>query len=157
MLLNVYHNNISTSSSIIYSLDIKSCYIRILPTGMFPVSVVSVWFPTCMSVQKTQQNGQCTYNVTLRHVCITIVTVGNYSGCVSVALVIQHAKHMHSVILSSVVCPPPPYFSTLCQMANFQKKSCWTYNVCVLIFSTDFVRNISHSKKNSARYYHKCI
>jgi hypothetical protein len=28
--------------------------------------------------------------------------------------------------------------------------------MCVLIFSKTFVWNISHSKKNSARYYHKC-
>jgi hypothetical protein len=28
--------------------------------------------------------------------------------------------------------------------------------MCVLIFSTTFVWNISHSKKNSASYYHKC-
>ena len=28
--------------------------------------------------------------------------------------------------------------------------------MCVLIFSTTFVWNFSHSKNNSARYYHKC-
>ena len=28
--------------------------------------------------------------------------------------------------------------------------------MCVLVFSTTFVSNISHSKKNSARYCHKC-
>jgi hypothetical protein len=28
--------------------------------------------------------------------------------------------------------------------------------MCVLIFSTTSVWSISHSKKNSARYYHKC-
>jgi hypothetical protein len=27
--------------------------------------------------------------------------------------------------------------------------------LCVLIFSTNFVGNISHSEKNSARYFHK--
>jgi hypothetical protein len=30
------------------------------------------------------------------------------------------------------------------------------HKMCVLIFSTTFVWNISHSKKNSRRYYHKC-
>jgi hypothetical protein len=30
------------------------------------------------------------------------------------------------------------------------------YKMCVLIFSTTFVWNISHSAKNSARYFHKC-
>ena len=28
--------------------------------------------------------------------------------------------------------------------------------MCCLIFDTNSVRNISHSEKNSARYYHKC-
>jgi hypothetical protein len=28
------------------------------------------------------------------------------------------------------------------------------YELCILIFSTPFVWNISHSKKNSARRYH---
>jgi hypothetical protein len=35
-----------------------------------------------------------------------------YSECVSVALVIQHAKGMHC-IMSYVACLPVPYFSTL--------------------------------------------
>jgi hypothetical protein len=29
--------------------------------------------------------------------------------------------------------------------------------ICVLISSKTFVRNISYSKKSSARYYHKCV
>jgi hypothetical protein len=33
-----------------------------------------------------------------------------YSDCVSVALVIQHAKHMYCIILSSVACLAPWYF-----------------------------------------------
>jgi hypothetical protein len=32
----------------------------------------------------------------------------------SVALVIQHAKRMRRIILSSVTCLAVPYFSTLC-------------------------------------------
>jgi len=31
------------------------------------------------------------------------------------------------------------------------------FKMCVLIFPTAFVGNISHSKKNSAKYYQKCI
>ena len=40
MFLCDYHNNVSTSSSIIYSLGIKASYIHILPAGMFPAFVV---------------------------------------------------------------------------------------------------------------------
>jgi hypothetical protein len=36
-----------------------------------------------------------------------------YSECVSVALVIQHAKRMRRIILPSVACLAVPYFSTL--------------------------------------------
>ena len=35
-----------------------------------------------------------------------------YSECVSVALVIQHAKRMRYIILSSAACLAVPYFST---------------------------------------------
>jgi hypothetical protein len=35
------------------------------------------------------------------------------SVCVSAALVIQHAKRMRRVILSTVACLAVPYFSTL--------------------------------------------
>jgi hypothetical protein len=47
------------------------------------------------------------YNVTLRHVCTTIVVMENtkyyvFSVCVCLALVIQHAKCMHHIIF--VIC-----------------------------------------------------
>jgi hypothetical protein len=43
------------------------------------------------------------------------------SECVSVALVIQHAKRMHHVILSSVACWALPYFSTLSHTSRFSE------------------------------------
>jgi hypothetical protein len=36
-----------------------------------------------------------------------------FSECVSAALVIQHAKCMHHIMLSSVACLAVPYFTTL--------------------------------------------
>ena len=36
-----------------------------------------------------------------------------YSECVSVALVIRHAKRMRRIVLPSVASPALPYFSTL--------------------------------------------
>jgi hypothetical protein len=33
--------------------------------------------------------------------------------CVSVALVIRHAKRMRGILLSSMACPAVPYFSKL--------------------------------------------
>jgi len=57
---------------------------------------------------------------------------------------------MSSIILSSMVCIVLPHFSHyLIRCAIFGKR------ILNLIFSTTFVWNISHFKKNSARY-HKC-
>jgi hypothetical protein len=36
------------------------------------------------------------------------------------------------------------------------RKNVTEHKMCILIFSTAFIQNTSHSKKNSARYCHKC-
>ena len=57
---------------------------------------------------------------------------------------------MCRIILWSVAYPVLLHFSTLFhKQRDFRKKK------YVLIFSTAFVRNISHSAKNLERYYHK--
>ena len=48
-----------------------------------------------------------------KYFCRAEATNITYSECVSVALVIQHAKRMLLCILSSVASPALPYFSTL--------------------------------------------
>ena len=58
-----------------------------------------------------------------------------------------------SAILPSVACLLPPYFSTWSQKRHdFLGGGGDKYKMSILIFSTNFVRKISHSKKNSARY-----
>jgi len=44
-----------------------------------------------------------------------------------------------------------PYFSTLFHKRHDFRKTVIEHNMCVLIASTTFVRNVSYSKKNSAR------
>jgi hypothetical protein len=84
-------------------------------------------------------------------ICIT------HSECVSVALVIQHAQRMCNVVhvLSYVACLALPYFSTLSHEGHDFRKEVIEHKMYVLISFTTFVWHISHSRKNSARYY-KC-
>jgi hypothetical protein len=83
---------------------------------------------------------------------------------VCVALVIQHAKRMRLVIWpmcriisSSVVFLVIAYFPTFShKIYDFRKKKIVELKKYVLVFATNFFWNISHFKKNSTRYYHKC-
>jgi hypothetical protein len=74
-----------------------------------------------------------------------------YFECVFVALVIQHAMRMRPVTLSSVACPAVQYFSTFSTL--FHKwhdfRKCFIERkMYVLIFATNFVRNVSHCTTN---------
>ena len=71
-----------------------------------------------------------------------------YSECVSIALVSQHVTRMRRVMLLSVAYPALTYFSTLSHTRHDFRKKVIEHKMCVLIFSSTFVGNISHSKKN---------
>jgi hypothetical protein len=79
-----------------------------------------------------------------------------YSGCVSVPLVIQDAMRMHRIIFTSVASLAVPNFSTLSHKWHDFRKQVMEHKMSVFIVSTTFEWNISHSKKNWARYFHKC-
>jgi hypothetical protein len=74
-----------------------------------------------------------------KHCCRRKVISITYSVFMSVALVIQHAKRMHHIVLSSVACEAPQYFSTLCRKRQDFRRKVIEHKICVLILSTDFV------------------
>jgi hypothetical protein len=57
-----------------------------------------------------------------RGAVIIILIMNKYYECVTVALVIQHAKRMRRIILSSVACLAVLYFSTLSHKRNDIRK-----------------------------------
>jgi hypothetical protein len=100
-----------------------------------------------------------TCNLTLRRVRVTIFTVIisiTYSECVLVALGIEHAKRMHHIVISGLlgvynICPYYPINSRIFGKKLLNTKCVFRFSL-QLFFSEKFVR----SKKNSARYCHKC-
>jgi len=104
-----------------------------------------------------KQDRQCTCNITFKRLRGTNVAVEKQWALHSpnlstlAALGIQHAMHM-----CHMVCPTLQYFSTLTQKRHDFRKKITEHKMCFLFFSTTFIWNIFHSKKNWARYDQKC-
>ena len=63
-----------------------------------------------------------------------------YYECVSVALVMQHAKRMRRITVPSVVCPVLPHFSKLShKRQDFREEKVIEHKMCVFIFSATSV------------------
>jgi hypothetical protein len=81
-------------------------------------------------ITKTRQSMCVSRNTEARsrnHCCRGKAVSITYSECVSVTLVIQHAKRMRGIILSSVACLVRLYFCTLSHKRHDSRgKSYWT-------------------------------
>jgi hypothetical protein len=119
-------------------LNFNSCWywhVEFFSKSLHKISqVFQLWFIT-------KKTGNVRTNVTVRRVRVIIVAMEKQyvlhipSACVCVALIIQHAKRMHRIILSSVACLALPYFSALSQKRHkFLKKKVFRIK-CVFWFS----------------------
>jgi hypothetical protein len=61
------------------------------------------------------------------------------SGCVFLALVIQHAMRIRRIILPSIACLTLPYFSSLSHKRHDFRKRVTEHKIRVFIFSSIFV------------------
>jgi hypothetical protein len=107
-----------------------------------------------------KQDRQCTFIITMRCICATIAAVEKaisitYSGCVctlTYPACNSNAQYYHlwPVWLYNIL----PHY--LINGTTFEKKKVTEHRTCVLMSSTTFAWNSSHSRKKRARYDHKC-
>jgi hypothetical protein len=101
-------------------------------------------------------------------VCVRARTYGLVHACVSSGKCGYKGAGvcLRACSLAYPACNAPPYclcpsdssaifFDILINGTIFGKKVA-EHKTCVLILSTTFIWNVSHSKKNSTRYCHKC-
>ena len=74
--------------------------------------------------------------------------------CVRVTLFTQHAKRMGRIIFSPVASQMSPCFSTLSHKWQDYRKTVIEHKMGVWFFIQILIQNISHSRKNSARFCH---
>jgi hypothetical protein len=85
-------------------------------------------------VQRNTETPSC------NHCCSGKVINITLSECVSVVLVIQHAKRVRLIILSSVASLALPYFFTLTHRPReFRKKICLEHKTYILVSSKTFL------------------
>jgi hypothetical protein len=83
------------------------------------------------------------------HCCSVEVISFIYSACLFVAWL--SSMEYACAILSHVSRPALQVSSILSRKRHSYKKSYWILNICFLFFTT-FVRNVTHSNMNLARY-----
>jgi hypothetical protein len=137
---------------------------------------ISVWADTSQ-----QQYRQCTYNVILRgvyetivaeektltYICVCARACMHVRSCVCVgvsaqalacacALLASLMQHATCSVCHLAYLALPNLLRFLTKGTVLFRKIVIEYKMCILILCRTFIWNISHSKKNSARYCNKC-
>jgi hypothetical protein len=102
-----------------------------------------------MHVSRNNESRLCSHCWRGKAISIT------YSECVLVALVIQHVMRMRPIKLLYVVASALPHFPHYLINGTIFGRKITEHEICVFIFSTTYVWNISHSKKKRASYDQK--
>ena len=104
---------------------------------------------------------QCTYNVTLRSGHATIVAVEKQWVLNKLSVCVYSFRYpaCNAHVPYCYLWPAPllQYLSVLSHKRHdFRKKKVTEHKMCVVVSSTTFVWNISHSEKKWERYDEKC-
>jgi len=114
-----------------------------------------VW--VCVCVWFVSVCGECVWCVWVCVWCVCVcvlVCVLCVCECVC-SLSYPVGKHMRHIVICGL--PLSTIFShNISQKTQFSGKKVIEHKMCVLIFSTTFVWNISNFKKKWAKYYHNC-
>ena len=81
-----------------------------------------------------------------------------FSECVFVAVGIQHAMRVRRVVIFNLLGFHNIFPHCLINATIFEKKKrAVQHKMCVLVFSTNFIQKIYHSKENLTRYDEKRV
>jgi hypothetical protein len=141
----------NTSFLAVYSINITvsfHMYISTTDLGSFHCrtqqynAVITFFIKTrqAMCIQCNTEVRSC------NHCCREKAIIITYSEFVFITFAIQHEICMHRIVTCGL-SGSTIFFRIISQTALFLKKVI-QYKMCVLIFSTNFVGNNSHSKKN---------
>jgi hypothetical protein len=131
-------------------------FLKVIICNRFSRNILysGIFFVSDSTVSSLTTGNICMY-VTMRHVRVTIVALEeqyvSYSRCVFVTLVIQHVKCMRHIVICGL-SGSTAFFEIVINSTIFGKPF---LNIKKCFFSSTFVWNLSHSRKNWERYLHK--
>ena len=128
-----------------------TCLTLVLCFSAQDIQAMYVWRNTGVRSRNHICSGKAA-NITYFCVCACLCVL--VSESVGICLCVCRLTYACAVLSEGLA--GSTIFSTLSHKRHGSLKKVTEHKKCVLILSTNFVWNISHSKKNSTRYWHKC-